>query len=56
MIEWDGDHLTARLGDARVLFTTRHGGVSEGPFASLNLGERTGDDPEAVAANHDAPA
>ncbi len=53
MIEWDGDHLTARLGDARVLFTTRHGGVSEGPFASLNLGERTGDDPEAVAANHD---
>ena len=42
----------ARLGDAHVLFTTRHGGVSEGPFASLNLGERTGDDPAAVAANH----
>jgi polyphenol oxidase len=44
MIGWDG-------GDARVLFTTRHGGVSEGPYASLNLGERTGDDPRAVAAN-----
>jgi len=42
----------ARLGDARVLFTTRRGGVSTGPFASLNLGERTGDDPDAVAANH----
>ena len=38
-------------GDARVLFTTRHGGVSEGPYASLNLGERTGDDPGAVATN-----
>jgi YfiH family protein len=51
VITWDGEHLTARLGDARVLFTTRRGGVSEGPFASLNLGERTGDDPTAVAAN-----
>jgi purine-nucleoside/S-methyl-5'-thioadenosine phosphorylase / adenosine deaminase len=53
MIGWDGEHLTARLGDARVLFTTRRGGVSEGPYASLNLGERTGDDPVAVAANHE---
>jgi YfiH family protein len=52
MIGWDGDHLAARLGDARVLFTTRRGGVSEGPYASLNLGERTGDDPAAVEANH----
>jgi YfiH family protein len=52
VITWDGDHLTARLGKARVLFTTRRGGVSAGPFASLNLGARTGDDPAAVAANH----
>ncbi len=52
MFEWQGDHLATRLGDAHVLFTTRHGGVSEGPFASLNLGERTGDAPDAVAANH----
>jgi len=29
-----------------VVFTTRAGGVSEGPFASLNLGRRTGDDVE----------
>ena len=52
VFEWDGDHLAIRLGDARVLFTTRRGGVSEGPFASLNLGERTADDPPAVEANH----
>jgi purine-nucleoside/S-methyl-5'-thioadenosine phosphorylase / adenosine deaminase len=51
VIRWDGDHLTARLGDARVLFTTRRGGVSQGPFSSLNLGGRTGDDPADVAAN-----
>lgn len=31
--------------------TTRHGGVSKGPWASLNLGVNGGDDPEAVAAN-----
>jgi YfiH family protein len=52
VIGWDGEHLTARLGDARVLFTTRRGGVSEGPYASLNLGESTGDEPGAVQANH----
>mgnify|MGYP001627196491 CR=1 FL=1 len=32
-------------------FTTRLGGVSEGPFASLNLSAATGDDPERVAEN-----
>lgn len=32
-------------------FTTRLGGVSTGRFASLNLGERWGDQPEAVAEN-----
>ena len=53
MIGWDGDHLTGRLGDARVLFTTRSGGVSEGPYASLNLGEGTEDDPRAVAENRE---
>jgi len=52
VLAWDGDHLGARLGGARVLFTTRNGGVSQGPFASLNLGERTEDDDAAVAANH----
>lgn len=32
-------------------FTTRRGGVSTGPFASLNLSERVGDRPDAVAEN-----
>ena len=31
--------------------TTRAGGVSRGPFATLNLGGRCGDDPATVSAN-----
>lgn len=31
--------------------TTRSGGVSGGPFASLNLGDHVGDDPNCVARN-----
>lgn len=38
-------------GPYRVLFTTRVGGVSTGPYASLNLGRRTGDDVELVDEN-----
>jgi YfiH family protein len=38
-------------GPYRVAFTTRHGGVSDGPFESLNLGLMTGDDPERVHEN-----
>ncbi len=34
-----------------VGFTTREGGVSEGPYASLNLGVRTGDDPQRAREN-----
>lgn len=37
--------------NVRAVATTRIGGVSRGPFASLNLGQQTEDDPEAVAAN-----
>ncbi len=33
------------------LVTTRHGGVSESPYASLNLGEHVGDLTQAVEAN-----
>lgn len=40
---WAGDHVAAALGGARALFTTRRGGVSEGAFASLNLGRLTAD-------------
>jgi polyphenol oxidase len=34
-----------------ALVTTRHGGVSTGPYASLNLGDHVGDDHEAVLEN-----
>lgn len=37
--------------NVRALQTTRLGGVSEGPYASLNLGEHVADDPMRVAAN-----
>jgi YfiH family protein len=35
----------------RSLMTTRSGGVSQAPWASLNLGDHVGDDPVHVAAN-----
>lgn len=35
----------------RALCTTRGGGISEGPYASLNLGDHVGDAAAAVAAN-----
>ena len=38
-------------GPYEVAFTTREGGVSEGPFRSLNLGRMLGDDPERVDEN-----
>ncbi len=40
-----------QLPGAAVAFSTRNGGVSQGPYASLNLGILTDDDPEAVAEN-----
>jgi polyphenol oxidase len=46
-----GEHLAIDLPGARALFTTRRGGFSEGPFASLNLGRLTADRPEAVQRN-----
>src|SRR3954468_7338024 len=39
------------LPGAEVLFSTREGGFSEGPFESLNLGLLTGDDRETVIRN-----
>jgi YfiH family protein len=38
-------------GPYEVVFSTRQGGVSKGPFASLNLALRTGDEPDAVHEN-----
>lgn len=39
------------LPGARVAFSTRLGGVSEGPYESLNLGILTDDDPGRVSEN-----
>jgi len=43
--------LEADLPGARAAFSARLGGVSEGPFKSLNLGRLTGDRAEAVREN-----
>ncbi|MBH5329621.1 peptidoglycan editing factor PgeF [Eikenella sp. S3360] len=37
--------------NVRTLITTRQGGVSQGRYASLNLGDHVGDAPAAVAEN-----
>jgi YfiH family protein len=50
---WRDGHIAADLDGAQVLFSTRRGGVSEGPFASLNLGILTDDDAGAVHANRE---
>ena len=44
MIRWQAEGY-------EVVFTTRVGGVSEGPYASLNLGRKSGDDVERVDEN-----
>ena len=44
-IDWDGPAAY------RVSFATRHGGISEGPYASLNLGLLTKDDSRRVREN-----
>ena len=46
MIRWED-----APGPYEVVFSTREGGVSEGPFASLNLGRATADEPERVNEN-----
>jgi YfiH family protein len=45
VIRWEG------VGPYTVAFSTRAGGVSKGPYESLNLGVLTADDPEHVAEN-----
>lgn len=44
---------TESLPGLHAVVTTRAGGASEAPFASLNLGLSTGDDPTRVHANRD---
>jgi polyphenol oxidase len=54
-MEWCGANgvrwLEARLPGARAAFSARTGGVSEGPFESLNLGILTEDVADAVVEN-----
>jgi YfiH family protein len=45
LFEWEAP------GPYRVAFSTRLGGVSEGPYASLNLGAKTDDDYDRVSVN-----
>jgi polyphenol oxidase len=45
--------IDVALPGGRVAFSTRRGGVSEGPFESLNLGILTDDDQTRVAENRD---
>jgi YfiH family protein len=44
-------HDRAETGPVVVALTARSGGVSTGPYASLNLGDHVGDDPAAVTEN-----
>jgi YfiH family protein len=44
-LEWDAK------GPYRVVFSTRNGGVSDPPYATLNLGKKLGDDPVHVEEN-----
>jgi YfiH family protein len=50
---WEGEHIAAALSGGRVLFSTRRGGVSSGPYESLNLGRLTADDGANVDANRE---
>lgn len=45
LLSWDAP------GPYRVAFSTRHGGISEGPYASLNLGVLTDDSAENAHEN-----
>src|SRR3954452_17302751 len=51
VFRWEDEQLVADLPHARAVFSSRHGGVSGGPYASLNLGLLTDDAPENVAEN-----
>lgn len=46
-----GEHVAIDLPGGRALFTTRRGGISTGPYVTLNLGWLTDDEPGNVEAN-----
>jgi YfiH family protein len=43
--------LEADLSGARAVFSTRLGGVSEGPYEALNVAVKSGDEPDRVREN-----
>jgi purine-nucleoside/S-methyl-5'-thioadenosine phosphorylase / adenosine deaminase len=55
-LRWDGGDVPVLRWESAprgvsVAFTSRRGGASTGPFASLNLGALTADEPASVAEN-----
>ena len=50
LVTWTADRVVEGI-RMRAGFTTRHGGVSAAPYASLNLGPHVGDGVDAVARN-----
>jgi polyphenol oxidase len=48
-----GDHFAIELPGARAVFSSRRGGHSTGPYASLNLGIHTEDDTDSVGRNRE---
>jgi polyphenol oxidase len=48
---WAGGHIRADLPHGHALFSTRAGGISTGPYESLNLGLLTEDAPDNVREN-----
>jgi YfiH family protein len=50
-VRWLEAELDGGDGRARAAFTTRVGGVSDGPYESLNLGLLTGDEADSVREN-----
>ena len=50
-VEFLTSPLLEKCGFVRHAFSTRRGGVSEGPYDSLNLGAAKGEDPVRVEEN-----
>lgn len=50
-LEWLEFEILAGQPELKHAIFLRHGGVSEGPFASLNIGGGTGDNPRHIARN-----
>jgi polyphenol oxidase len=54
--EASDEQFAIDLPGARAVFTTRRGGFSSGPYATLNLGKLTNDRPDVVQRNRELVA